>query len=382
MCTTKHSESGEHHHEVQVGRRSFLTASLAGAPLLFQAANLGKGQTRGGKGSKGSSPGAAPPNGGSASSASAMAAAAQAFVSVLTPEQKAKATFGLEDQERQNWFYTPVPRKGITIKDLDPAQRQLANVLLSAGLAQQGLLKAATIMSLEQILREVEKGSGPVRDPEIYYFSLFGEPDAATPWAWRFEGHHISLNYAVTGRGLVASTPSFFGSNPSEVQQGPRKGLRALAREEDLARAFVKSLDDKQRAVAVVTDKAPADILTTNGRKADPIKPAGLQANKLGQSQSEMLMTLLREYATNVPADVAEARMDRVRSGGFNNIYFAWAGQFEHLQPHYYRIQGPGFLIEYDCTQNNANHIHSVWRDFNGDFGLDLLAMHYEQGHR
>lgn len=376
MCTTKTSESSDHHPAVQVGRRSFLTASLASAPLLFQAANLGKGQARR---SKGSSAGSAPPNGGSASS---MTAAAQAFVSVLTAEQRAKAIFALDDQERQNWFYTPVPRKGITIKDLEPAQRQLANVLLGAGLAQQGLLKAATVMSLEPILREIEKGSGPVRDPELYYFSLFGKPEAMTPWAWRFEGHHISLHYAVTGRGLVASTPSFFGSNPAEVQQGPRKGLRALSREEDLARAFVKSLDDKQRAVAVVSNKAPADILSTNGRKADPIKPAGLQANKLGQSQSEMLMALLKEYAANVPADIAEARMERVRSGGFSNIFFAWAGEFEHLQPHYYRIQGPGFLIEYDCTQNNANHIHSVWRDFNGDFGLDLLAMHYDTGHR
>jgi len=211
---------------------------------------------------------------------------------VLTPEQRARATFALDDPERQNWFYTPVARKGITIKDLDPAQRQLANVLLGAGLSQQGLLKAATVMSLEPILREIEQGKGPVRDPELYYFTLFGQPETPAPWAWRFEGHHISLHYAVTGRGVVASTPSFFGSNPSEVQQGPRKGLRALPREEDLARAFVKSLDDKQRAVAVVTDKAPADILSTNGRKADPIKPAGLQANKLGQKQSEMLMSL------------------------------------------------------------------------------------------
>ncbi|HEV8483591.1 MAG TPA: DUF3500 domain-containing protein, partial [Blastocatellia bacterium] len=186
MCTTKTSESSDHHPAVQVGRRSFLTASLASAPLLFQAANLGKGQARR---SKGSSAGSAPPNGGSASS---MTAAAQAFVSVLTAEQRAKAIFALDDQERQNWFYTPVPRKGITIKDLEPAQRQLANVLLGAGLAQQGMLKAATVMSLEPVLREIEKGSGPVRDPELYYFSLFGKPEAMTPWAWRFEGHHIS----------------------------------------------------------------------------------------------------------------------------------------------------------------------------------------------
>jgi len=146
--------------------------------------------------------------------------------------------------------------------------------------------------------------------------------------------------------------------------------------------SWTRSLFRVTRAVAVVSDKAPTDILTTNGRKADPIKPAGLQANKLGQKQADMLMRLLKEYTGNMPSDIAAARMDRVRTGGFGGIYFAWAGEFEHLRPHYYRIQGPGFLIEYDCTQNNANHIHSVWRDFNGDWGLDLLAMHYKNGHR
>jgi hypothetical protein len=374
MCTPKLIDSDEADVEIKKERRAFLGSLLAGAPLLLQMSGLGVGQTSR-KTTKG--PQAAP-----MPSSWAMKAAAETFLSALSSEQRAKATFSLEDQERQNWFYTPVLRKGITIKDMDPAQRQLANVLLSAGLAQQGLLKVANIISVEPILREVEQGRGPVRDAELYYFTLFGKPDAHAPWAWRFEGHHISLHYTVSGDGLVASTPSFLGSNPAEIQHGPRKGLRALANEEDLGRAFVKSLDDKQRATAVVSDQAPRDILSTNGRKADPVTPAGLQANRLGQKQADLLMNLLKDYATNMPADIAAARMDRVRAGGFGNIYFAWAGQFEHLQPHYYRIQGPNFLIEYDCTQNNANHIHSVWRDFKGDFGQDLLAQHYDRGHR
>ncbi|HWC76633.1 MAG TPA: DUF3500 domain-containing protein [Blastocatellia bacterium] len=377
MCNLKppHNHIEEEHHEEhpQAGRRQFLSAALIGAPLLLPVSNS---HMKGQKVARANMPVSTMPSAGS------MKTAAEAFLSILTEDQRAKATYKLDDEERKNWFYTPVARKGLTIKDLDPAQRQLANVLLGSGLAQHGLLKVATIMSIEPVLREIEQARGPVRDPELYYFTLFGKPGSAVPWAWRFEGHHISLHYTVAGDKLVASTPSFLGSNPSEIQHGPRKGLRPLAAEEDMGRALVKSLDDKQRAVAVVSQEAPRDILTTNGRKADPIKPAGLPASRLGQKQQEMLMNLVKEYAANMPTDVAAARMDRVRAGGFGNIFFAWAGQFEHLRPHYYRIQGPNFLIEYDCTQNNANHIHSVWRDFNGDFGNDLLARHYEQGHR
>ena len=315
-------------------------------------------------------------------SAVAMSRAQEAFINSLTSEQRAKAVFGLDDEQRFDWHFIPRPRKGIPFKELDPAQQRLGNALLAAGLGQQGFIKAVTIMSLDAVLREMEPSGTVVRDPELYYVSLFGDAASGKPWGWRVEGHHLSLNFTIGDGKHIATTPAFFGANPAEVLQGSRKGLRALSVEEDLARALIKSLDDKQRAQAVITEKAPTDILSTNVRKAEPLKPAGLQASRLGQKQQEMLMSLFAEYASRHAPDVAAARLDRVRSSGFGNIFFAWAGGLERGQAHYYRIQGSTFLIEYDNIQNNANHIHSVWRDFNGDFGLDLLAMHYNKDHR
>jgi len=315
-------------------------------------------------------------------SASTMARAAEALRNSLSAEQRAKASFTLEDEQRFDWHFIPRARKGIPFKELDPAQRLLASALVSSGLSPQGFTKASTVMSLEAVLREIEQGKGPVRDPELYYVSLFGDLGTNKPWGWRVEGHHLSLNFTIADGRSAAATPAFFGANPAEVLYGPRKGLRTLAAEEDHARALVKSLDDKQRAQAVVAQSAPADILSTNSRKAQPLKPAGLQTSKLGGKQQEMLMALLREYATRHSGDFATARLDRVRSDGLANIYFAWAGGFDKGQAHYYRIQGSSFLVEYDNIQNNANHIHSVWRDFNGDFGLDLLGAHYQKDHR
>jgi len=315
-------------------------------------------------------------------SAVAMTRAQEAFINSLAPQQRAKAVFSLEDEQRFDWHFIPRPRKGIPFKELDAAQQRLGNALLVAGLGQQGFIKAATIMSLDAVLREMEKNGTTVRDPELYYFSLFGEPASGKPWGWRVEGHHLSLNFTLTNGKNIATTPAFFGANPAEVPVGQRKGLRTLPAEEDLARALVKSLDDKQRGQALISDKAPSDILSTNLRKAETLKPAGLQTSRLGQKQQEILMSLLTEYASRHAPDIAAARLDRVRAAGLSNISFAWAGGLERGQAHYYRIQGSTFLIEYDNIQNNANHIHSVWRDFNGDFGLDLLALHYGKDHR
>jgi len=315
-------------------------------------------------------------------SASMMSSAADAFINSLSADQRAKATFGFEDEQRFDWHFIPRARKGIPFRELDPAQRLLGNALMGAGLGQRGLIRAATIMSLDAVLRELERGKGPERDPELYFLSIFGDARSANPWGWRVEGHHIALNFTLAAGKHIATTPAFFGANPAEVLDGPRKGLRALAPEEDLARLLIKSLDDRQRAQAVISQSAPADILSTNLRKAEPLKPAGLQTSKMGQKQQEILMTLLSEYASRHAPDIAEARMDRVRAAGLANIFFAWAGGFEKGQAHYYRIQGPSFLVEYDNIQNNANHIHSVWRDFNSDFGADWLALHYKQDHR
>jgi hypothetical protein len=311
-----------------------------------------------------------------------MSATAGAFIDSLSAEQRARATFGFEDEQRFDWHFIPRARKGIPFKDLDATQRLLGNALLGAGLGQRGVIQAATIMSLDAVLREIEQGKGPVRDPELYFLSIFGDSRSTKPWGWRVEGHHIALNFTLVEGKTIASTPAFLGANPSEVLQGPRKGLRALAPEEDLARQLIKSLDDKQRAQAVVSQSAPSDILSTNLRKAEPLKPAGLATARLGQKQQEILMTLLTEYASRHAPDIAAARLDRVRAAGLGNIFFAWAGGFEKGQPHYYRIQGPSFLVEYDNVQNNANHINTVWRDFSSDFGVDLLAMHYKQDHR
>jgi hypothetical protein len=348
------------------GRREFLGSTLATTSLLLLPSEISNLKFAISKGK----------------SAPLMQSAAQAFVKSLGPDQRAKAIFAFEDEQRFDWHFIPRSRKGIPVKELDPAQRQLANALLAAGLSQRGVTKATTIMSLDEVLREIEQGRGPVRDPELYYFTLFGQPQSKTPWGWRVEGHHLSLNFTILNAQHVASTPLFMGANPAEVQHGPRKGLRTLVAEEDAARELVKSLDDKQRAQAVVSASAPNDILSGNSRKADPLPPAGLPAAQLSQPQADVLMKLLQEYAASMPADLAAARIEKLRSAGFGKIFFAWAGGVERGQAHYYRIQGPTFLVEYDNIQNNANHIHTVWRDFNGDFGLDVLALHHKNAHR
>ncbi len=314
-----------------------------------------------------------------------MAGAAKNFLASLTPEQKAKAVIAFENEERLNWHYIPRARKGVPLKELDAAQQHLAHAFLSAGLSQRGYMKAATVMSLEKVLRELEQGrSGQsmTRDSELYYFTIFGEPSETATWGWRVEGHHLSLNFTVVRGELIAWAPSFFGANPAEVPQGPRKGLRALRLEEDLARELVKSLDAKQKGVAVIDEKAPADILTRAEKRAEIGPPKGLPYSQMNKKQAELLMALLDEYAGNMPEELAQARMATVRKAGLEKIYFAWAGSLDRGQGHYYRVQGPTFLIEYDNTQNNANHIHSVWRDFNGDWGQDLLAAHYKESHR
>jgi hypothetical protein len=310
-----------------------------------------------------------------------MAETAKAFLASLDPEQRARATFQFQDEERFDWHYIPKERKGLPLKDMNSAQKHLAHALLSAGLSQRGYIKAVSIMSLDEILRILENGTGPVRDPERYFFSIFGEPSETGIWGYRVEGHHVSQNFTiVNGKVLVA--PSFFGANPAEVREGPRKGLRVLAREEDLGRAFIQSLTPEQKKTAIVSADAPAEILTGPMRKAAlKGQPSGIAASKLDSKQRELLQNLLDEYCNNVPEEVAQLREELIKKAA-GNLYFAWAGGEQVGQPHYYRIQSPAFLIEYDDTQNNANHIHTVWRDIDGDFGLDLLKEHYQTSHR
>jgi Protein of unknown function (DUF3500) len=313
-----------------------------------------------------------------------MASAAKVFLDALTPEQRAKATMKFEDQERLRWHYIPEsmwPRKGIPFKDLDAAERKVAHAFLSTGLSHRGYLKATTIMSLEAILKELEQGKGPVRDSDLYFFSIFGEPSESQSWGWRVEGHHLSLNFTVAHGQLIATAPTFFGSNPAEVKSGPRQGLRVLAREEDLARELLRSLDEKQRSVAVIDTKAPDEIATGHSVKVEPGNPVGLPAIRMSAPQKTQLLALLEEYAHNLPDELAANELKKLNDAGVDKIHFAWAGGLNRGERHYYRVQGPTFLVEYDNTQNDANHIHSVWRAYDGDFGLDLLRLHYQLDH-
>jgi hypothetical protein len=311
------------------------------------------------------------------SPAKEMADAGNNFLAALTPDQKAKAVYEFKDDQRFDWHFIPKPRKGLPFREMSSPQRLLAHALLATGLSQRGYQKATTIMSLEQILYDIENKS-PTRDADLYFVTLFGQPGKA-PWGWRVEGHHLSLNFAVDSDQVLSVTPLFFGANPAEIQSGPRKGLRVLGGEEDLARQLVKSLNADQQKSAILTNAAPRDIITGADRKAKMLEPLGISAAKLTQPQQELLIAVLKEYVFRSRAEIAESDLKAIQAAGQQNLHFAWAGGLEPGEGHYYRIQGPTFLMEYDNTQNQANHIHSVWRDLKNDFGEDLLRKHYEQ---
>ena len=312
-----------------------------------------------------------------------MRTSAAAFLAALDEGQRAQATFAFDADERLNWHFVPIERKGLPLKSMTPAQRQAVVTLLKSGLSDKGFEKAERIRSLENVLIEIEKGKGPVRDPERYFVSIFGTPSADKPWGWRYEGHHIALNFTVIGGSAIASSPNFFGANPAEVRiDGPLKGLRALAAEEDLARTFVTSLDPTQRTAAVVAPEAPRDILTGDKREIGPLDSAGVAYSALTGGQQKILMQLVEQHAFGHTKTLGDARMAAIRKAGLDAIHMAWLGPIEKGAKHYYRVQGPTFLVEYDNTQNDGNHVHTVWRDFKGDFGRDLLSEHYRQDHQ
>ena len=311
-----------------------------------------------------------------------MAEAATTFLAYLTAEQQARVLFPLENEERLNWHYIPRERRGLSLKEMDGGQRKLAHALLSSGLSRRGYAKALDIMSLESILGELE---GPTRrhrrDPDLYYVTLFGTPSDESPWGWRVEGHHLSANFLVVNGNRIAPTPNFFGANPARVPQGALAGLRVLAAEEDLARQLLEALDAEKQARALIDAKAPADIITTAEPRVKIDDPRGLPAAEMTEDQRRRLMDLVVEYTSRIPKDVADTRMDQIEREGRNHIHFAWAGSKKQGEGHYYRVHGPSFLIEYDNTQNNANHIHTVWRDLRDDWGEDVLRGHYEKSH-
>ena len=311
--------------------------------------------------------------------------AAAAFLASLTPEQKAKAVITFTDGNRFDWHYVPRPgqRKGLPLKEMTPAQRKAAHTLLATALSAKGMKQSGQIMNdLELVLRGDGPKPAPNRDPELYYFTVFGTPGDKTAWGWRVEGHHLSQNFTIANGVLSSWTPDFYGANPAEVMSGPRQGLRVLAGEEDKAFALLRALDAEQKQTAVLQDKVPGDIITTNARRVDPLKLEGLPASRMTPAQQKLFRELIGEYTSRMVADIASERMRRINAAGFDKVAFVWIGADALHEPHYYRIQGPTFLVELDNVQSSANHIHSVWRDFNGDFGDDVLKDHYESAHK
>lgn len=317
-----------------------------------------------------------------------MAEVANLLLSVLTPEQKAKATFKFDDEERINWHFIPRERKGLPLKEMTPQQELLAHALLNTGLGFRGAAKAVTIMSLEEVLWQMEGAKAPdeagkaavraKRDPEQYFVSIFGTPEMKGTWGWRIEGHHLSLNFTIQDGQLLRASPTFFGTNPGEVRQGNLMGLRVLGKEEDLGRELVKSLNDGQWKKALFDAVAPKEMITAAEKRVNPLKPEGVSNADMTAEQKAKLKEIITEYTDRVRPEIAAelwAEIDK------SPVFFAWAGGKERGEPHYYRVQGATFLIEYDNVQGEANHPHSVFRSFEGDFGRDILAEHHKEAH-
>jgi hypothetical protein len=318
---------------------------------------------------------------------SALAVTARTFVSTLDARQRAVASFPFDDPERTRWAYVPQARAGIPLRDMDAEQRAAAFGVLGTGLSERGARLARGVIELEGTLRVLEGALsslvGPRRDPELYYLTLFRGPGGTPPWGWRFEGHHLSVNVTELGPHGQIVAPLFMGANPARVPSGPREGLRLLAAEEDLAFELLHALEPHQRARATIAAQTFGDIVTRSDPTVRPMAFAGLPAAEMTIAQQQQLRRLLELYAGRMADTSAHRQLQRIEDAGFERLHFAWAGAHQPRSPHYYRIHGPTVLVEYDNTQNGANHIHTVWRDLENDFGRDLLRSHYaRQPHR
>ena len=313
-------------------------------------------------------------------SAAGMTKAAERFVESLSGDQRDKTVYEYMDGERIFWYYPPVNRHGLPLRDMDDDQRQLAYSLMETGLTEDSFEKAKLIIEHESVLGPLEKEAGIisfVRDPDLYYWTVFGDPGSdSEPWGWRVEGHHISLNFSLWGDNFISMTPFFFGANPAEVRKGPKKGLRILDAREDLGFELMNSLDKGQTSTATIYSEAPYDILTYNASRASLPPEEGLPASKMNDTQKEILRSLVNVYVNQVRSDMANDKWARLEAEGFDGLHWAWGGPTEEGNAHYYRIHGGNFVVEFDNRQNGANHIHSVWRDVENDFANDVLREH------
>lgn len=325
-------------------------------------------------------------------SAARMLTTGSNFLASLSAEQRQKAVFPADDPERKDWSNLPHtlhPRKGISLGELSPEQRVKAHHLIQAGLSSQGYLKASGIMQLDELLLHLsgqDKADNPMFGLRFYWLSFLGEPSAKKPWGWQLDGHHLALNFALAGK-EVACTPTFMGSDPHEVRDGLYAGWRVLGAEDDKGLALMKSLTEAQRRKAMLTTNAPADVITGPGRDKALQRFEGLRYAELDSRQKALLASLVEEYVHNYRHDLAHEQLDRIQRAGWDNIYFGWAGPIGPSAPYYYRVHGPTLLIEFDNNHppgrgdGPINHIHSVFRDPQNDYGEDLLKRHYEQSH-
>ena len=313
-------------------------------------------------------------------SAAGMTKAAKRFVESLSGDQRDKTIYEYMDGERIFWYYPPVNRHGLPLRDMDDDQRQLAYSLMETGLTDRSFDQAKLIIEHESVLGPLEKEAGItsfVRDPDLYYWTVFGDPGSdKEPWGWRVEGHHVSLNFSLWGDKFISMTPFFFGSNPAEVRKGPKKGLRILDQREDLGYELMNSLDKGQTGKATIYSEAPYDILTYNASRVSLPPEEGLPASKMNDTQKDILRNLVNVYVNQVRTDMAQEKLQRLEDEGFDGLHWAWGGPLEQGKEHYYRIHGGNFVVEFDNRQNGANHIHSVWRDVENDFANDVLREH------
>lgn len=308
-----------------------------------------------------------------------MISAASAFLAALDEGGRQQALLPFADPVRGRWSYLPGHRAGLRLGQMSSAQREAAHALMRSVLSQAGYTKASEVIRLEEILGALE-GNPRSRDPALYTVTVFGAPAPEGAWSWRIEGHHLSLNFTAAAGEVVAVTPAFFGANPAEVPDGPKAGWRVLAAEEDLGREMLGLLEGRRRLHATLSGQAPRDIITGRDRKARLERFEGLPARDMTEEQRTALLRLLDVYVQNLRPELALEQFEKIRQAGVERLHFAWAGSAVRGQGHYYRIHGPTVLIEYDNTQNQANHIHTVWRDLTNDFGEDALRRHYEQG--
>ncbi len=311
-----------------------------------------------------------------------MLSAAESVISSLSDVQKKQAVYQFKDTLRDVWHYLPATdftRNGIALTELDDEQDAKVYELLKSVLSQEGYDKVQTIMDLENVLRELE--NNPTRrDPQKYHISFFGIPAKKGTWGWGFSGHHVSLHFTMVN-GHLATTPTFLGSNPAEVRSGEHKGLRVLKDEEDMGLDLINSLSTDQQKTAIILKESPYEVYTGSMREVSPLDQLGVSYAEMDSKHQKQLKSLVGEYLSTLPKELAHLRSKKIDKNGWDDIHFAWAGVTDRSAGHYYRIQGESFLIEFDNTQNDANHVHTVWRDFAGDFGRDLLKEHYDNSH-